>query len=61
MVEFDIVSLTETWLDESVYSSELFTDEWSVWRSDGTDRVRGRGVLVAVRDSAWRAEPLPPF
>ncbi|KAG8254194.1 hypothetical protein J6590_015081 [Homalodisca vitripennis] len=44
--------LQQTWLDESVYSSELFTDEWSVWRSDGTDRVRGRGVLVAVRDIA---------
>ncbi|KAG8265005.1 hypothetical protein J6590_104717 [Homalodisca vitripennis] len=42
-LEFDIVSLTETWLDESVYRSVLFTDEWSVWRSDGTDRVRGGG------------------
>lgn len=58
-VDIDIVSLTETWLDESVYSSELFPDQWSVFRCDGRDRVRGRGVLVAVRDSAWRAEPLP--
>lgn len=58
-VYFDIVSLTETWLDESVYNSELFTDEWSVFRQDGRDRVRGRGVLVAVRDGAWHAEPLP--
>lgn len=57
--DFDIVCLTETWLDESVYSAELFPDEWSVFRQDGKSKVRGRGVLVAVRDSAWHAEPLP--
>lgn len=57
--DFEIISLTETWLDESVYCAELFTNEWSVFRQDGRVRARGRGVLVAVRDSVWRADPLP--
>lgn len=35
------------------------SDEWSVFRQDERDRVRGQGVLVAVRDGAWHAEPLP--
>lgn len=39
--EFDIISITETWLDESVYSSEFFSDEWSVFRQDGREMARG--------------------
>lgn len=56
--DHDIFCLTETWLDSSVNSSELFPDGFSVFRLDGRERCRGAGVLVAVRDEAWHATRL---
>lgn len=56
--EYDVICLTETWLDDTVYSSELFCDDFTVYRRDGVGRSRGAGVLVAIRNSVWRAELL---
>ncbi|KAG6457452.1 hypothetical protein O3G_MSEX010311, partial [Manduca sexta] len=50
---YDIVCLTETWLNGSIVDSELFDDRYLVWRSDRDylDRKqnKGGGVLIAVR------------
>ena len=32
--EYDVIVLTETWLDDSVYSSQLFGDSYTVFRTD---------------------------
>jgi hypothetical protein len=52
--DFDIICLTETWLDDTVHSSELFPPNFAVFRQDGRRQCRGRGVLVAVNHNAWR-------
>ena len=51
--DFDIIALTETWLNSSFYDSELFQHtEFSVFRSDRCyeelNCERGGGVLIAV-------------
>ncbi|KAI8486093.1 hypothetical protein Bbelb_361930 [Branchiostoma belcheri] len=48
-VQPDIVVGTETWLDPSVNSSEVFPDNYNVFRRDRAGR--GGGVLVAVRNN----------
>ena len=46
--EYDIVALTETWLCDSIFSSELFDDRYTVIRRDrSTTATRGGGVLAA--------------
>lgn len=51
---FDIIALTETWLDSSVHDGELFNNNFRVLRSDrnftATSLTRGGGVLLAVHD-----------
>lgn len=53
--EYDVLGLTETWLNENVSSSELFNDEYVVFRCDRNFREseisRGGGVLVAARSN----------
>lgn len=48
----DIVLITETWLNDSVQNSELFTDVYNVIRRDrdfaAVGRSRGGGVLIAI-------------
>lgn len=50
--QFDIVCLTETWLNNSINDSELFSNEYKVYRADrnfiASGRRRGGGVLVAI-------------
>lgn len=50
--EYDIISLTETWLEDSIYDSELFGSEYKVFRADrdqaATGKSRGGGVLSAI-------------
>lgn len=46
---YDLVFLTETWLSESIYNCELFTNDYNVFRKD-RDIKRGGGVLIAVRN-----------
>lgn len=46
---YDIVILTETWLNSGVLSSELFDDRYIVYRRDRVSRKKdGGGVLIAV-------------
>ncbi|CAH2096644.1 unnamed protein product [Euphydryas editha] len=51
--QFDIISLTETWLLDGVFDQELFDDRYLVWRRDrnylNTHQKYGGGVLLAVR------------
>lgn len=49
----DIIILTETWLNDSVNSSELFDDRYNVYRRDRvvnklSKKKDGGGVLIAV-------------
>lgn len=53
---YDIVIFTETWLDCTVLSSELFDDRYIVYRRDRESSClqsgkRGGGVLIAVKKS----------
>lgn len=43
--------LTETWLNSSVYSSEIFDGRYAVFRRDrcNESKMRGEGVLSVVR------------
>lgn len=45
--------MTETWLHDGIYDSELFDDRYIVWRRDrnyvATQERYGGGVLLAVR------------
>lgn len=48
----DIICLTETWADDGVFNSELFDDNYAVFRSDRNYAElgvsRGGGVLIAI-------------
>lgn len=49
---FDIIVLTETWLDSDINDSELFDCRYTVYRCDRNKQITGKttggGVLVAV-------------
>lgn len=46
---YDVIILTETWLNDSILSSELFDDRYVVYRRDRDKRKKdGGGVLIAV-------------
>ena len=52
---YDVIVLTETWLDDSVYSTQLFGGLYTVFRTDRNHRnsrkTHGGGVLIAVSKS----------
>lgn len=54
--EFSVIALTETWLDNSIFSSELFSDNYNVYRADRNYQAmncsRGGGVLLAI-NKCW--------
>jgi len=49
---YDILMITESWLIPSIYSSELFTQEYTIFRRDRdvTGLGRGGGVLIAIKN-----------
>ena len=53
--KLDFIALTETWLDESVNSAEMFSGDYDIFRCDRQRSVvglsRGGGVLLAVKSS----------
>uniref|UniRef100_A0A182FKR1 PHD-type domain-containing protein n=1 Tax=Anopheles albimanus TaxID=7167 RepID=A0A182FKR1_ANOAL len=55
MVCYDVVVLTETWLNDSIPSSLIFGDKYTVIRTDrngnNSSRADGGGVLIAVSSS----------
>ena len=50
--EYDLIVLTETWLDDRIYSTQLFGALYTVYRTDrshlNSRKSRGGGVLIAV-------------
>ena len=46
----DIVIVTETWLDASIMSSEIFPSDFTAYRKDRKTDTRGGGVLIAVNN-----------
>lgn len=53
--DYDIICLTETWLNSTVHDSELFSDSFIVYRHDrsllNSSKSDGGGVLIGVRKS----------
>ncbi|CAK1580211.1 unnamed protein product [Parnassius mnemosyne] len=62
MSTYDIIILTETWLFDGIFDSELFDDRYIVWKRDRdyslTHQTRGGGVLIAIHK--WLACTLQP-
>ena len=50
--QYDVIVLTETWLNECFYSAQLFGNAYTVYRNDRnpqkTGKNRGGGVLIAA-------------
>ena len=44
----DIIMATETWLNDSIKSSELLLEKYNTYRRDRFDKIRG-GVLIAIK------------
>lgn len=53
--EFEVVALTETWIQQDVLNSELFPDNYTVYRSDRnlqlTNYHTGGGTLLACKNN----------
>lgn len=55
--DYDVIVLTETWLDDGILSTQLFDGSYAVFRNDRNSRnsrkSRGGGVLIAVSDQPF--------
>jgi hypothetical protein len=51
--DFDIICLTETWLNDSCYDRNLFPSRYTIYWSDrvSSSKDRGGGVLTAIPNS----------
>lgn len=60
-MEYDIIGVSETWIQENIYDRELFDDHYSVFRCDrnlgAMSVTRGGGTLLAIR-SEYKAVQL---
>lgn len=59
--DYPIIAFSETWLCDSIYSSEVIDDRYNVYRRDrknnnSSKTVRGGGVLIAVLKSLFSCE-----
>lgn len=58
---YDVIIITETWLNDQFYSQQLFGDRYTVYRkdrnSDTSTKKRGGGVLIAVTNRLSSALP----
>lgn len=65
---YDIIALTETWLNSSIFDTEIFDDRYYIYRRDretssiSNHKNRGGGVLIAIkkelisrRQSVWES------
>ena len=48
---FDIIILSETWLNCTIYDSEIFDNRYTVYRRDRINKTLGGGVLIAVSNN----------
>ena len=53
----DIVIGTESWLDDSIKSSEIFPSNFRSYRRDCSTGARGGGVFLLVSDKFQSNEP----
>ena len=53
--DYDLILFTETWLNDSIFSTEIFDSSYYVYRADrnyaALNCTRGGGSLIAVRDT----------
>ena len=49
--QFDVIALTETWLNNSITDYEVIPNGYQIFRKDRSTGKRGGGVLLAVKDS----------
>lgn len=51
--DYDVITITESWLLDNIMDGELFDDRYCVWRRDRdyarTKQTRGGGVLIAAK------------
>jgi len=50
-VNYDIVCLNETWLNDNVFDAELGFNDYNLYRDDRNlmyGKLRGGGVLIAI-------------
>ncbi|XP_055527980.1 uncharacterized protein LOC129720522 [Wyeomyia smithii] len=64
--DYDLIVLTETWLDDRIFSAQLFGNRYTVFRNDrshlNSQKTRGGGVLIAVSVKlSCRIDPAPVF
>lgn len=59
---YDIIALTETWLNDNFLNGEYFPSDYNVFRKDRqTGQTRGGGVLLAVRSNFTSREIKLPY
>ena len=46
---YSVLCFTETWLNDNIFSSEILSSGYTIYRKDRSSR--GGGVLVAVREN----------
>ena len=49
--QFDVITLTKTWLNNSITYYEVIPNGYQIFRKDCTTGKHGGGVLLAVKDS----------
>lgn len=58
--DYDIICIGETWLDPTIFNSELISDNYRVFRKDrclsNIDASKGGGVLIAIKNQIKCAE-----
>ena len=48
---FDIIALTETWLNHSVTNHEILPHDYTIYRKDRDYGKRGGGILLPVKEN----------
>jgi len=46
---YDILIITETWLQSDICDSELFGNNYNVYRCDSSDNKKRGGVLIVIK------------
>lgn len=51
--DYDVITLTETWLTDSITDNEMFSNDYRCYRADrspvNSSKSRGGGVLIAIK------------
>ena len=48
---FDVLTVSETWLDETTADSEVKLDSYNIFRRDRPGNCHGGGVLIYLREN----------